>query len=101
MLDMFIWNWVMFEANADRATGRSTFGASGAFARVGSEPIMMIFRMWSGVSPPTVGSAALENALPPRERRRQRMVRDRGEPGVAVWMCRAEVGQPLVVDAQD
>ena len=49
MLDMFIWNCVMFEANAERATGRSTFGASGALARVGSEPIMMTLRMCSGV----------------------------------------------------
>ena len=46
---MFIWNWVMFEANADRATGRSTFGASAALARDGSEPIMMTLRMCSGV----------------------------------------------------
>ena len=48
MFAMLIWNWVMFVANADRATARSIFGASGAAARVGSEPIIMILRMWSG-----------------------------------------------------
>ena len=38
----------MLVANAARATGRSTSGAPGSFARVGSEPISMILRMWSG-----------------------------------------------------
>ena len=46
---MLIWNCVMLDANAARATGRSTLGASGAFARVGSVPTITIFRMCSGM----------------------------------------------------
>src|SRR2546428_13429511 len=46
-------------------------------------------------------STALDDALDLGDGRLQRMVRDRGEPGVAARMSRAEVGEPLVVDAQD
>jgi hypothetical protein len=48
MLDMLSWNAVMFVAKAARATGKSTSGMPGRLARVGSPPISMILRMWSG-----------------------------------------------------
>src|SRR4030095_126405 len=115
MLDMFIWNWVMFEANADRATGRSTFGASAALARAGlaqaaavdtvperipvGVPERLEVRRVGDVEPPQ--GAALDDALDLGDGRLQRIVRNRREPDIAVGVRRAEIGEPLVVDAQD
>ena len=45
MFAMFTWNCVMLVANAARATGSSTAGASGNDARDGSLPMNTILRM--------------------------------------------------------
>ena len=45
--------------------------------------------------------AALGHALDLGDRRLDRVVRDRREPGEALRVRRAEVGEPLVVDAHD